>query len=143
MIIPAHRAHVVGINPVFNGRYVLLRALWFSAVGPEVARRTEIVGLENDVLRVRVADARWRKALFRVYRDIIVKLRRAAGPLAPAKLGFIEGPVAEVAELPPAAASAWAPLPESVANAAAGIPDPEIRRRFVESAARYLSRARS
>lgn len=134
-------ARVFAAEP--RARLALLRALWPAAVGPEVARRTEIVGLENDVLRVRVADARWRKALFRVYRDIIVKLRRSAGPLGPARLGFIEGPVAEVTEPAPAAPFARARLPESVAAAAAAISDVEIRQGFLESAARYLGRAQA
>lgn len=122
-------------------RLALLRALWPAAVGPEVARRTEIVGLENEVLRVRVADARWRKALFRVYRDIIVRLRRSAGSLAPAKLGFMEGPVAEAPE-PPAPPPPQPPrLPPSVAAAATAIDDVEIRQRFLEAAARYIGRS--
>lgn len=125
-------------------RLALLRALWPSAVGPEVARRTEIVGLENDVLRVRVADARWRKALFRVYRDIIVRLRRAAGSLAPARLGFMEGAVTVVPEPPAAPAPPPpAPLPEAVEAAAAAIGDAEIRQGFRETAARYLQRTRA
>ncbi len=142
------RVHGQGLAArVFAGqpraRLALLRALWPAAVGPEVARRTEIVGLENDVLRVRVADARSRKALFRVYRDLIVKWRRSAGTLGPARLGFIEGPVAEVAPPAPAAPIAQARLPESVAAAAASISDVEIRQGFLESAARYLGRAKS
>jgi hypothetical protein len=132
---------------VFSGapkaRLELLRALWPGAVGPEVARRSEVVGLEDGVLRVRVADARWKKALFRVHRDILVRLRRSAGPLAPGRLGFIEGAVAErpaPAEAPEAKPATL--LPETM-RAAENIADEETRRRFLESAALYLGRTRS
>jgi hypothetical protein len=120
-------------------RLALVRALWPGAVGPEVARRTEVIGIENDVLRVRVADAGWRKALFRVYRDILVRLRRGAGPLAPARLGFVEGPI-EAAPPPPAGLPFAERLPATVEAAAAAIDDTEIRRRFLETAARYIGR---
>ena len=131
---------------VFGGepaRLALLRGLWPLAVGHDVARRSEVIGLANEALRIRVPDARWRRALFRMQRDIIVRLRRSAGRLAPARLGFVEGPVAEAPELP-----ALAPAPAAVASAAllisaAAIEDPEIRARFVETAARYLGRAQS
>jgi len=123
-------------------RLALLRALWPAAVGPEIARRTEVIGIEGDVLRVRVADAGWRKALFRVYRDIIVRLRRDAGPLAPARLGFLEGPVADPPQ-PPPAPTATPRLPASVKEAAAAIGDDDVRTRFLETAARYIGRTES
>ncbi len=124
-------------------RLALLRALWPSAVGPEVARRSELVGLEKGVLRVRVPDAGWRKALFRNHRDIIVRLRRSAGELAPAKLGFLEGLVAEPSAVPdePAAPRPW--LPAGLVAAAQGIADDDVRGRFLETAARYLGRRHS
>lgn len=131
---------------VFSGdvpRLALLRALWPSAVGRDIARRSEVVGLDGDMLRVRVPDARWRRALFRMQRDIIVRLRRSAGARAPARLGFIEGPVAERPE------PATGPAPRAAAPSAAlmesaeAIADPDIRARFVQAAARYLGRARS
>jgi predicted nucleic acid-binding Zn ribbon protein len=131
-------ARLFGSGPA--ARLALLRALWPAAVGPEVARRTQVIGIENDVLRVRVADAGWRKALFRVYRDIIVRLRHSAGSLAPAKLGFIEGPVAEAPQPPPPPPTATPRLPPSVEAAAAAIDDAEIRQRFLETAARYIGR---
>ncbi|HET7292061.1 MAG TPA: DciA family protein [Vicinamibacteria bacterium] len=122
-------------------RLALLRALWPQAVGCGVARRSEVLGLERDTLRVRVPDARWRRALFRMQRDIIVRLRRSAGALAPARLGFVEGPVVQSPE--PAASpapAAAAPSPALVASAEA-IADPELRARFLASAAGYLGRA--
>jgi len=109
-------------------------------VGPDLARRSVVVAFDNGVLRVRVPDASWRKVLFRMRGDILARLRRAAGPASPRTLGFVEGPIPEgrapaVAEKPRRAEA-----PESVVDAALGIPDASLRERFLEAAARYLDR---
>jgi hypothetical protein len=119
----------------------LLRAAWPAAVGPEIARRTEVVAFDRGVLRVKVPDAGWQKNLLRVRGDILARLRRVAGGAAPHSLGFVQGPVAE----PPAPASpAPDPTPPSappaVAEAARDIPDPELRARFLAVAVRYIAR---
>src|SRR5512134_3769678 len=98
----------------------LVRAAWSRAVGPELGGRTEVVGLEAGTLRVRVPDARWRSVLHRMRHDILARLRETAGPAAPVRLGFVEGPVAP----PKARAEARAPgarpaRPSLVAAAAA------------------------
>jgi len=125
-------------------RLALLRAAWPGAVGPELARRTEVITLEGDALRIRVPDATWRKGLLRMRRDILTRLYRVAGGLAPRQLGFVEGdrsgpggpPEAE-APLPAAPA---APLSAEFLAEAERILDPELRARFLEAAARYLHR---
>src|SRR5512143_1233596 len=71
----------------------LLRATWPLAAGPELARRTEVLAIEGDTLRVRVTDATWRKELLKVRGTLLGRLRRVAGPLAPARLAFCEGPL--------------------------------------------------
>ncbi|HEY6547442.1 MAG TPA: DUF721 domain-containing protein [Vicinamibacteria bacterium] len=124
---------------------VLLRAAWPAAVGADLARRTEVVALEAGTLRIRVPDARWRNVLHRMRAQILAQLRAIAGDLAPARLGFLEAsvPMPELAELPRAAAVAPAsppPLPVAIVEAAAAIPDADVRARFLESAARYLGR---
>jgi hypothetical protein len=118
----------------------LASAAWSRAVGADLASRTEVVGLEAGTLRVRVPDARWRTVLHRMRRDILARLREAAGPAAPVRLGFVEGPVA-----PRKTRVEWCPLPPgtapaSVVAAAASIEDAALRARFLESAARYLHR---
>jgi hypothetical protein len=127
----------------------LLRAAWPAAVGAELARRTEVVALEGKTLRVRVPDGRWRKTLHGMSRDIIVRLRETTGPLAPARLGFMEmrpdtpapePPPAEATPPPAPAETGDHALPESVAAAAGSIPDPELRARFLASARLYLAR---
>lgn len=123
---------------------LLLRAAWPRAVGAELARRTELVALEKGTLRVRVPDARWRRELHRLRKDILTALRGLAGELAPRRLGFVEGAVAAP---PPAAPHApvdtAAEAPDAVQRHAEAIADPEIRALFVASAGRYLSRRRS
>ncbi len=127
----------------------LLKAAWPAAVGPELARRTELLALEGSALRVRVPDVRWRKVLHRMQPEILERLRRVAGELAPRRLGFSEGGPggsipAELLAVAPGGAStpgedAPPELPGGLEAAARAIGDPEIRARFERCAARYLA----
>jgi hypothetical protein len=123
----------------------LLRAAWPLAVGPELARRTEVVAIEGTTLRVKVADATWRKALLKIRGPLHGRLRRVAGDLAPARLAFCEGPVNHP---PPSRTAAPVDRPADppsaeLTAAAASIDDAEVRARFLDSATRYLTRSRS
>ncbi|MFI5007229.1 MAG: DciA family protein [Solirubrobacterales bacterium] len=125
-------------------RLALLRAAWPGAVGPELARRTEVITLDGDSLRIRVPDATWRKGLLRMHRDILISLYRVAGSLAPRRLGFVEtgGAVPQEPaepETPRLAAPTARPSPALLAEAER-IAEPELRARFLETAARYLER---
>lgn len=131
---------------LFGGRpervLALVRAAWPAAVGAELARRTEVIGIEQGTLRIRVPDARWRKVLHRMQPQILRALRRTAGSLAPRRMGFLEGPVeAPARPLPPAPAPAG-PLPSAVQEGADLIDDAEVRAMFERAVARYLSRSR-
>ena len=121
----------------------LMRAAWPLAVGPELSRRTEVLGIERGTLRIRVPDARWRIVLHRMQPDILRRLREIAGSLAPWRIGFVEGGMQDADPLPPPGAPGEpADLPAEVAGRAAEIEDEEIRRRFLATAARYLDRNR-
>jgi hypothetical protein len=123
----------------------LIRAAWPRAVGPDLARRTEVVTLEAGTLRIRVPDARWRKELHRIQPQILARLRDIVGDLAPRRLGFVEGPLAMVAGAPddtPRREPPPAPAPPEVVAGAQALHDPELRARFLEVAARYLDRSR-
>lgn len=121
-----------------------LREAWPRAVGADLARRTEVLAIERGTLRLRVPDARWRKVLHRMQREILSRLREVAGELAPRRMAFTEAPAPAGAEPEPApsgaALSEPRPLPASVAAAAEAIPDVELRARFAAAAARYLTR---
>jgi hypothetical protein len=127
-------------------RLELLRAAWPLAVGAELARRTEVLALEQRTLRVRVPDARWRKVLHRMAPQILQKLRAVAAEAAPYRLGFQDGAPQALPESPfpgrPGGTAGPAPAPPAVEEEAAHIPDPELRRLFLESAGRYLSRSK-
>jgi hypothetical protein len=131
---------------LFGGRpehtLALLRAAWPVAVGPELARRTEVVALDRGVLRVKVDDVRWQRTLMRMRSDVLSRLRGVAAGAAPRWLGFVVGPVVPaVPDTHPAAAPP--PLtaaPPALVEAAAAIPDPEVRARFLAAAALYLAR---
>jgi hypothetical protein len=123
-------------------RLILLKAAWPAAVGHELARRSEAVALDGEVLRIRVPDGIWRRNLWAMRSDLLARLRQVAGRAAPRGLGFVEGPVTarpEPRALPPALCRA-APLPPGVAAAAATIVDDEIRRRFETAAGHYFGR---
>ncbi len=132
-------ARLFGSSP--ETTLALLRAAWPAAVGPELASRTEVVALDSGVLRVRVPDAGWQRALQRMRGDILRRLRDLAGSAAPRSLGFVEGTVrAPEAKIVVVSPPAPRPLTPALTAAAEAIPDPQVRERFLASAARYLTR---
>lgn len=121
----------------------LMQAAWPLAVGPELSRRTEVLGIERGTLRIRVPDARWRTVLHGMQPDILRRLREIAGSLAPWRIGYVEGGMKDAGPIPATTAPGPAAgLSADVAVPAAGIEDEEIRRRFLDTAARYLARHR-
>jgi hypothetical protein len=133
-------ADLFGATPA--RRLTLMKAAWRAAVGADLARRSEVVALDGDLLRVRVPDATWRRSLWRMRSDLLARLRKVVGSASPHALGFAEGPVAgsETTEASPAAIGAAVPLPPALAAAADQIPDPETRERFRKAAGLYLGR---
>jgi hypothetical protein len=123
-------------------RLTLLKAAWPVAVGPEMARRSEVVALDGARARIRVADATWRRSLWRMRGDLLARLRKVAGAAAPYALSFVEGPVAAPPGRPgsPTRAVEPVPLPPALADAAELIPDDATRERFRETVGRYLAR---
>jgi hypothetical protein len=142
-----HRGLVRRLFPAGSPqRLELVRAAWPLAVGADLARRTEVLALEGRTLRVRVPDASWRKVLHRMRAHILARMAAVAGEAAPDRLGFQEEALGTVHRLPPAAAPLPPALPAeppaAVAREAQAIADPDLRRAFMETAARYLARAR-
>ena len=80
-------------------------------------------------------DARWRKVLHRMQREILARLRRVAGDLAPRRLGFVEG-AGGATRRPGAgadrAAGGAGPAAERSSARPPAIADPELRARFLE-----------
>ena len=138
---PSDRAaHLFGASPAH--RLTLLKAAWPAAVGADLARRSEVVAMDGDLLRIRVPDATWRRSLWRMRSDLLARLRRIAGSAAPRSLGFSEGQVTAPLqpETPPSPPSVVAPLPPVVAEAAEQIEDGEMRAQFREVVGRYFGR---
>jgi len=134
-------ARLFGASPART--LALLQAAWPLAVGPELARRTEVIGIENRTLRVRVPDVRWRKVLHRVQPQILSRLREIAGDeLTPRRMGFLEGGMANIDTPAPPPPPREPAVPAAIARLADSIPDAEIRARFAAVAARYLSRSK-
>ena len=143
-------ARLFGASPART--LALLEAAWPLAVGPELARRTEVLGIEGGTLRVRVPDAGWRKVLHRMQPQILAHLREIAGDLAPKRMGFVDG---GLSNQPQGAASSRSGgdarggfqggsslTSGSAVNSPPEIKDPEIRQRFAETMARYLERTK-
>jgi hypothetical protein len=128
-----------------EARLALMRAAWPHAVGPELARRTRVLGVDGTVLRVQIPDGRWRKVLHRLQPTILGRIAQVAGDAAPRRIGYIESPIEEArAEAPTREAARVLRAPsDEVVSSAAAIADPETRRLFLETATRYLDRARA
>ena len=126
-------------------RLLVLQSLWPHVVGPAVAQNSAPVELRGTTLVVRVRDARWRRALYRMHRDIIVRLRERGGPAAPARLGFLDGGLPPLPEREPEPPPRQEPVaPGVVADAAvSAIADPELRALFLRTAGRYLENTRA
>ncbi len=135
---PALAGRLFGGHPA--RALALMRAAWPAVVGPELARRTEVVAFDSGLLRVSVPDETWRRGLARMRRDLLGRLRGVAGGAAPRSLGFVVEP-RPLPPLPPTAA-VEAPVepPQSLVEAAETIPDAALRARFLDAAARYLAR---
>lgn len=122
----------------------LLRALWPQVVGPGVARRTELISVDHDMLRVRVPDARWRETLHRMEPTLLDRLSELGGRCAPRKLGFMIGAIREADTETGAPRQALdrsrIEARPSVQAMARVIADPEVRRAFVSCASLYLDR---
>ena len=123
-----------------EARLALIRAFWPVAVGDALARRFEVVALEGRTLRVRVADAGWRRAIHGSQRTILGRLKGLAGSLAPNRLGIMEGPVAAGTDPRPPPPGRAAEPSAKLVEAAREITDDSLRREFLETAARYQSR---
>jgi|WetSurMetagenome_2_1015567.scaffolds.fasta_scaffold565905_2 hypothetical protein len=136
-----------------EARLALIRAVWPQVVGEQVARHTEVASLTAELLRVRVADPRWRKVLPRMRRDILSHLRQVIGALAPQQIGLLEGPLASGAAVATprrfvSSRSADAPqgtatsqVTRALTEASQAIEDLGLRREFLAAATRYLDAA--
>ena len=160
-------ARLFGASPART--LALLEAAWPLAVGPELARRTEVLGIEGGTLRVRVPDAGWRKVLHRMQPQILGHLREIAGDLAPRRMGFVEGGMTDRPQSAAASrsdgdarrgvqggsqptgavvAAVRVPTvqdtsaPPEVKDVGGSISDAEIRARFLATMARYLERSK-
>ena len=89
-------ARLFGASPART--LALLEAAWPLAVGPELAWRTEVLGIEGGTLRVRVPDARWRKVLHRMQPQILGPPARDRRRPRARRMGFVEGGMPNGAE---------------------------------------------
>lgn len=125
-------------------RLAVLKALWPAIAGDAVANHSEVVGIQGDVMRIRADSASWLKTVRDLKGTLILRLQKAAGPLAPRALAFVEGPVASKAarrkaphRLAPVPLSA---LPPRISAAAAAVPTAEGREVYLRAAVAFQAR---
>ena len=125
-------------------RLAVLKALWPSITGDALANHSEVVGIQEDVMRVRADSASWLKTLRDLKGTLVFRLQQAAGPLAPRGLAFVEGPLAprpprrrSRTRLSPVPIDA---LPREVSEAAARIPTAEGREIYLRAATAFQAR---
>lgn len=125
-------------------RLAVLKALWPVVAGDAVSNHSEVVGLQGDVLRIRADSSSWLKTVRDLKGTLVWRLQKAAGPLAPRALAFVEGPVTRKAprknargRLGPCPMSA---LPMAISAAAQQIPTEEGREAYLRAAAAFQAR---
>jgi hypothetical protein len=74
-------------------RLAVLKALWPAIAGDALSNHSEVVGIQGDVMRIRADSTSWLKTLRDLKGTLVLRLQKAAGPLAPRALAFVEGPV--------------------------------------------------
>lgn len=122
----------------------VLKALWPVIAGEAIANHSEAVGIQGDVLRIRVDSAAWLKTIRDLRTRLIFRLKQAGGALAPRGLAFVEGAVSPrpVRRKRPAPLSPepLESLPESIKAQAANIPTEEGREAFLRAVAAFKAR---
>jgi hypothetical protein len=115
--------------------YRALRAFQ-RAAGPRIAARARAERLRGSILFVRVTSSAWSQELHVLKEQLLAKLQRTPGGESVRDLRFNVGPLDDLPDwdalVPPASeAPAAAPertsLPEALAEAIAGVRDPELR----------------
>jgi hypothetical protein len=125
---------------IFSLEFVQLK--WVSAVGRDLAARSEPVSLENGVLTVRVEDAAWGRMILKLQREIRTRLNEAMGMGTVKRVRFMKDGEAvrrlEPEEPADRAGEAFEP-PESIISAAEAVEDPALRSFLIRTASRYLA----
>jgi len=125
-------------------RLAVLKALWPVIAGDAVSNHSEVVGIQDDVMRVRADSHSWLKTVRDLKGTLVLRLQRAAGPLAPRAIAFVEGPVAAR----PTRRKVWkvetpipvSALPEAIRQAAARVPTEEGREVYLRAASAFQAR---
>lgn len=125
-------------------RLAVLKALWPVIAGDAVANHSEVVGIQGDVMRIRADSSGWLRTVRDLKGTLVVRYQRAAGPLAPRALAFVEGPVTPKAprrksrkRLTPTPIS---DLPQALRDSANDIPTPEGREAYLRAVAAFQAR---
>jgi len=134
----------LGQAPAGHGDMTALLAAWPSAVGEAISRNAWPARFaRNGTLIVHASSSAWAFEL----EQLSASVRERLGPLAPARLRFVVGPLPETSHetAPGADKEAPRPDPAELSRAAAlarEIGPPELREAVARAAAAALARAR-
>lgn len=117
--------------------------LWDETVGPQIARRAQPAAIRNGVLTVVVSSAPWLQQLSFMKAELLVKLNRAIGEEMVKEIYLKAGSVREAASPSPVQPRKLRVVtPEEqdrIAQATAGLDDPELRNALTGLFATHLS----
>ncbi|MEO5763467.1 MAG: DUF721 domain-containing protein [Vicinamibacteria bacterium] len=128
-------------------RLAVLKALWPTLTGEALANHCEVVGIQGDVMRVRADSRSWLKTLRDLRGTLILRLQRAAGPLAPRALAFVEGPITARVQrrkaAPPLVPVEISSLPSALIESIERVPTEEGRAACLKAITAFKARFRA
>ncbi len=118
---------------------------WDRAVGQPNRRVSAPIRLTNKTLTVAVTDASWKTQFEKLAGQILFKVNANLGIAGVTRIHLVVDPdwVAAKRHIEPAPSPAPLPPPDADLAAAEAISDPELRRGFLRTAGRCLSRTPS
>lgn len=126
------------------GREATLRHLWPSVVGAQLAESTQLKSVRSRSLVVAVPDRAWTSSLVPMKQMILSAVNRLIGEEAIEDIEFVEEPqLFPQRKLNPDRPNAEVrSLPGDILESATAITDTDIRKKFEDSARKYLATRR-
>lgn len=120
-------------------------AIWRKVAGEAVIRHSSPRTLEGSILHIAVLDRTWKAQLEKLAPEYIARMARLSGTTLVTRLEFVVDAAAVGAANPPPAKpfnfQHTAEIVDDLRDAAAGIRDEDLRRTFLQAAARSIERS--
>lgn len=119
-------------------------AIWRKVAGEGIVRHSSPCTLAGTILQIAVPDRTWKAQLEKLAPEYIARMARLSGTTLVTRLEFVIDPAAVgVANPPPEKPFNFqhtAEIVDELRDAAAGIRDEDLRRTFLQAAARSIER---